>query len=82
VITTVQKWGNSQGLRLSREILQAARIELGDKVEVMLRDDVIVITPVRRRRGSHTLKDLIARIPEGYRADEVAWGPIAGEEEW
>jgi len=77
LVTTIQKWGNSQGLRLSRELLHAARIELGDEVELTLKDGVIIVAPVRRRRGSYSLDDLVARIPEGYQVEEGAWGPPA-----
>ena len=33
MITKVQKWGNSQGLRLSKELLSDARIDVGDAVD-------------------------------------------------
>ena len=48
MITRIHKWGNSQGLRLSKELLSQADIEVGDAVEVALRDGSIVITPARR----------------------------------
>ena len=37
MITKVQKWGNSQGMRLSKSILANAAIEIGDEVEVVRR---------------------------------------------
>jgi hypothetical protein len=33
MITKVQRWGNSQGLRLSRELLSNAVLNVGDAVE-------------------------------------------------
>ena len=78
MITRIHKWGNGQGLRLSKELLSQADIEVGDAVEVALRDGSIVITPARRVRGGHDLRDLVARIPEDYRAEEFAWGPRSG----
>jgi antitoxin MazE len=82
MLTTVQKWGNSQGLRLARGILQDAQIEVGDEVDVVVRDGVIVIAPVQRRRGRHRLEELVSRIPAGYRPEEVAWDPRVGKEAW
>ena len=34
MITKVQKWGNSQGLRLSKELLSNVQIDVGDAVDV------------------------------------------------
>jgi antitoxin MazE len=80
--TKVQKWGNSQGLRLNRQILQGARIAVGDEVDVTVRDGTIVIAPARRVRGKHSLEQLVARIPKDYKAEEVGWGKPLGREAW
>ena len=39
----VTKWGNSQGLRLSQELLRSANLAVGDPVEISLEQDRIVI---------------------------------------
>jgi antitoxin MazE len=82
MVTKVQKWGNSQGLRLSRELLADARIIVGDAVEVVVREGELVVTPVRRVRGGHDLRELVSRIPEDYKAEEYDWGSPAGKEVW
>jgi len=82
MVTKVQKWGNSQGLRLAKQMLDEARISLGDEVDVSARDGVIVITPVRRIRGKQSLKDLVSRIPENYESEEIDWGRPVGREAW
>ena len=82
MITRVQKWGNSQGLRLSKELLSDADIEVGDAVEVTVRDRSIVVTPARRVRGGHDLRELIARIPGDYETQEFDWCRPVGREVW
>ncbi|MEI7814160.1 MAG: AbrB/MazE/SpoVT family DNA-binding domain-containing protein [Coriobacteriia bacterium] len=82
MITKVQKWGNSQGLRLSKELLSDVRIDVGDAVDVSVHDGSLVITPARRVRGGHALEELVGRIPEGYQPEELDWGPSAGREVW
>jgi antitoxin MazE len=82
VITKIQKWGNSQGLRLSKELLGDARIEVGDEVNVVVREGEIVVTPLRRVRGGHDLRDLVSRIPKDDRPEETDWGPPVGREVW
>lgn len=82
MITTVQKWGNSQGLRLTKQALSEAGIGVGDEVEVSVRDGAIVVAPVKRVRGKHDLRELVSRIPRSYKSEEIPWGAPAGREEW
>jgi antitoxin MazE len=82
MVTKVQKWGNSQGLRLARHVLEDAHISIGDDVDVTARDGVIVISPVKRVRGKKNLKELVSRIPKDYKAGEIDWGKSAGREAW
>ena len=82
MVTKVQSWGNSQGLRLSKQILEDASVSVGDEVDVVVRDGVIVIMPVKRLRGKLSLRKLLAQIPKGYKAEEFDWGPAVGREVW
>ena len=82
MVAKVQKWGNSQGLRRPRQILEEAHISVGDPVNVSTRDGVIVIAPVRRIRGKQSLRELVSRIPKNYKPREVEWGKPIGSENW
>jgi antitoxin MazE len=82
MITKVQKWGNSQGLRLSKELLADVDITVGDAVDVAVRDGTLVVTPARRVRGALSLEELVSRIPKGYKPEELDWGAPVGREVW
>lgn len=82
MITKVQKWGNSQGLRLSKDLLGDADIEVGDQVDVTVHDGALVVTPVRRVRGRVDLGQLVREIPADYGSGELDWGPPTGREVW
>jgi antitoxin MazE len=82
MVTKVQKWGNSQGLRLAKQILQETHISIGDPVDVSTRDGVIVIAPVRKSVRGLSLRELVSRIPKNYRPQEVEWGEPVGREAW
>lgn len=82
MVTKVQKWGNSQGLRVAKELLDEARIGVGDAVEVSVRGGRIIVEPVTKVRGRYKIKELVAKIPKGYRAKEVQWGGPRGKEAW
>jgi antitoxin MazE len=80
MLSKVQKWGNSQGLRLPRQILALADIEVGDDVEIIVGEHQIVVKKVGRPK--YDLAELVRRIPKGYKAKEVSIGPPVGKEEW
>ena len=82
MVTKIQKWGNSQGLRLARQVLEEAHLSIGDDVNVAARDGRIVIAPLRLIRGKQNLQELVSRIPKNYRAGEMDWGESVGKEVW
>jgi len=82
MITRIQKWGNSQGLRLSKTLLSDADIDVGDAVDVAVQKGALIVTPVRRVRGRLELRDLVRRIPKGYKPGALDWGSPVGREVW
>jgi len=82
MVTKIQKWGNSQGLRINRQLLERARMAVGDEVDVEVRDGVIVVAPVQQVRGKHSLDDLVQRIPKDYEPTGEQWGGPVGKEVW
>ena len=82
MLTKIQKWGNSQGLRLAKNLLADAHIGVGDEVVIAVKDGIIIVSPKKRKRGRHNLKDLVARIPKDYQTREVDWGEAVGKEAW
>ncbi len=82
MITRVQKWGNSQGLRLSKELLAGVDIEVGDEVDVSSQDGALVVKPLQRVRGRVDLGQLVREIPADYSPGEQDWGEPTGLEVW
>lgn len=82
MITKIQKWGNSQGLRLSKDLLSDVAIHVGDAVDVAVHEGALIVTPLRRVRGGHDLRELVRRIPKKHKREDVDWGPPRGREVW
>ncbi|HIJ65222.1 MAG TPA: AbrB/MazE/SpoVT family DNA-binding domain-containing protein [Candidatus Hydrogenedentes bacterium] len=82
MVTKVQKWGNSQGLRLSKAVLEDAHLSVGDSVDVTVRQGEIIVSPVHRVHGKYDLRRLVARIPKNHRPTRVDWGSPVGKEVW
>jgi antitoxin MazE len=80
MLAKVQKWGNSQGLRLPRHVLESSAIAVGDQVEITALDEQIIITKAPRRKFN--LAEMVTRMPKGYRREEVSFGKPEGKEIW
>ena len=84
--TTLQAWGNSQGVRLPKALLAALHLRVGASLEVALspKKDAIIVKPATvpaRVRGRHRIEDLVAAMPKRYKAAEFGWG-TSGREVW
>ncbi len=86
---TIQRWGNSQGIRIPKALLEALNIRENDRVELAQTKDTITIKKVKAP-AHKTLEerltayygrpiDEIARIESG---PEVEWGSAEGSEVW
>jgi antitoxin MazE len=82
MLTRVQKWGNSQGVRVPLRLLEETRIAVGDEVDITVREGCLVVAPSHRVRGKYRLEDLLAQLPADYAPAEEDWGSPVGREEW
>jgi len=82
MLAKIQKWGNSQGLRIAKNLLADVRLGVGDEVDISVREGIMIVAPAKRIRGRHSIEDLVAKIPEDYQPREVDWGKPAGKEVW
>jgi antitoxin MazE len=82
MVTKIQKWGNSQGLRFPRDVLRKASIMIGEEVDVSVRNGEIVVKPAVSNRRKYRLKDLVAKMPSRYKPLEEQWGGPDGKEVW
>ncbi len=82
MVTKVQKWGNSQGLRFSKAILEEAHINVGDQVNISVKKGQIIVEPVTKVRGKYDLRELVSQMPQNYQVEELDWGKPIGKEVW
>ena len=67
MITKIRKWGNSQGIRLTHQILAEANLQVRDEVEVTAENGRLIVTASQSIRGRYKLKDLVAKIPKDFK---------------
>jgi antitoxin MazE len=80
MVTRVQKWGNSQGLRLAKHVLESAGIAVGDDVEVIAGEEQILIKKASSRKFE--LAEMVSRMPRDYEVREESFGRPVGKEAW
>lgn len=78
--TKIQKWGNSQGLRLAKHILEDSGISIGDEVEIVISENEIRI--IKKTRPKFILEEMVARMPKNYIVIEESFGNPTGNEAW
>lgn len=71
----LQKWGNGTGIRLSKKIVEAAKLGLGQSVAITMRGRSIILTPIKSETEElPTLDALLTGVtPEKIRG-EMDWG--------
>ncbi len=78
----VQKWGNSQGIRIPKHILEQAKLGEGDPVEISVEDNKIIIFKPKRQLKEYTINELFVGYKADYKPEEPDWTEPAGKEEW
>ncbi|MFZ4723655.1 MAG: hypothetical protein ACOYMI_10970 [Phycisphaerales bacterium] len=51
MVKIIQRVGNSRGLILDQATLEALRLKLGSKVQLTVRDGVLIVSPVESDRA-------------------------------
>mgnify|MGYP000874955211 FL=1 len=76
----VKKWGNSQGIRISKDILKSAGIHTNDILNIELIDGDIVL---RKTFKHKTLEERTEELGKGIGPyDEFEGNEPVGREEW
>ncbi|RMA96190.1 AbrB/MazE/SpoVT family DNA-binding domain-containing protein [Hydrogenothermus marinus] len=76
----INKWGNSQGIRIPKKYLEELGLKIGDKVELKIEDGKLVIYPTKQKRKPKL--DINELFKEKYKENqEYDWGKV-GKEVW
>lgn len=77
--TTIQKWGNSQGIRIPKILLDAVHWGEDEEIVIQAEEGRLVLT---KAQGHKTIQELFEGFHGSYESCEVDWGVPAGEEVW
>lgn len=74
---TVKPWGNSQGIRLSMDVLRKANIQVNDTLQIEVSDNMLILKKVFRHR---TFEERLAEYGGWIQVQDFDWGEPVGEE--
>jgi len=81
LITSIKNWGNSQAIRIPKQLLDKLNITEDDHLEITEEDNRIVIKKIDFRQHK-TIEERFAEYDGEYNAEEVDWGKPEGKEIW
>ncbi len=78
--TSIQKWGNSLGVRLPKQLAEKQSLKAGTKVLVTETKTGVSIEVVQHKTVS--LTELVKKISPTNLHNEMDWGDMVGNESW
>lgn len=80
MITKIQKWGNSLGLRIPKGVARGARVQEGTTVTLAVSNGRLVVAPLETR--GYELDALLAGVTRKNLHAAVDTGDPVGRERW
>ena len=78
---TISSWGNSQGLRLPKDMMKELQLSIGDKLKLFVKNKKIILEPIKSQRKQYDINKLVKDIPTDYKANEE-FNDKLGLEQW
>ena len=78
--TTIQKWGNSQGVRIPKILLDTVNWSENEEIVIIVENGKLVMEKAKGKRKN--IKELFKDYEEDYKPVNVDWGEPEGEEIW
>lgn len=75
--TTISQWGNSLGIRLPKIFLNQMNIQAGNKINISIKDDSIII-----KKNKPDLQIMLKNISNKNIHKETPTGKLTGKEIW
>ena len=86
-ITQLTKWGNSQGIRINKEILKSLNFDSQEienqeiKFEMKIKNGQIILNPIKEMTKLDKLFEDFDGDPKDYKVS-IDWGNSVGKEVW
>ncbi len=75
---TIQKWGNRQGVRIPKKILDTVKWTEGEQIIIIVDNGKLIMEKAKDKRKN--IKELFADYQGNYEPIDVDWGNSEGNE--
>ena len=82
MIGRIQKWGNSQGIRIPKHLLAVASMREGEELEITAEYDRIILKRLVKKEPQYELRELFAGYDGRHAPAAEDLGGPAGREVW
>lgn len=80
--TSISKWGNGQGIRIPKNVLEFLKWNENEKVEIITEDNGIKIKKIVSPEKRKNIYELFENFEGIYKKEEIDWGGPQGKEIW
>lgn len=81
ITAKISKWGNSQGLRVPKDVMENLNLHVGDSINIIIEDGKAILEPIKKEIPKYDLNELISSIPKEYKTKKE-FNEKIGKEEW
>lgn len=78
--TSIQKWGNSQGVRIPKMLLEAVKWSENEEITIKVDDGKLILEKAKKEKKS--IMELFENYDGEYKTNEIDWGEPEGKEVW
>ena len=78
--TTIQKWGNSKGVRIPKYILDSVNWTESEQITIVVENDKIIMEKTKSKRKN--IKELFENYNGKYEPVKIDWENPEGKEIW
>lgn len=78
--TSIQKWGNSQGVRIPKMLLEAVKWSENEEITIKVDDEKLILEKAKKEKKS--IMELFENYDGEYKTNEIDWGEPEGKEVW
>ncbi|MDD4698931.1 MAG: AbrB/MazE/SpoVT family DNA-binding domain-containing protein [Oscillospiraceae bacterium] len=82
MVTNIVKWGNSQGIRIPKPLLESLDLKDNDMVELIIENNYLVIKKKEKTNTYKTIQERFENYNDEYEPIEIDWGAPVGDEIW
>lgn len=79
--TTIQKWGNSQGIRIPKIVLDTVKWKENEQIVILVEENKLIIEKANDKKRKN-IKELFEDYHGEYDPVEMNWGKPEGGEIW